>query len=80
MVRSRSAVQFRSTAPSKNILPFGRIFFDGGPSRIRTYEGIKPADLQSAAFDRFAIDPYISDILLQKLEIFKAKKKTLKLA
>lgn len=28
-----------------------------GPSRIRTYEGARPADLQSAPVDRFGIDP-----------------------
>ncbi len=31
---------------------------NGGPGRIRTYEGIEPADLQSAPFDRFGTDPF----------------------
>ncbi len=30
---------------------------DGGEGRIRTSEGLRPADLQSAAFDRFATSP-----------------------
>src|SRR5690606_21163989 len=29
----------------------------GGQSRIRTYEGVKPADLQSAPFGHFGIYP-----------------------
>ena len=29
----------------------------GGEGRIRTSEGLRPADLQSAAFDRFATSP-----------------------
>ena len=28
-----------------------------GPRRIRTFEGARPADLQSAPVDRFGIDP-----------------------
>lgn len=34
----------------------------GGPSRIRTYEGTRPADLQSAPVDRFGIDPFYKSI------------------
>ncbi len=33
--------------------------FDGGPGRVRTYEGARPADLQSAPFDRFGTDPFL---------------------
>ncbi len=33
-------------------------FFSGGQDRIRTYEGARPADLQSAAFDHFATCPW----------------------
>ena len=29
-----------------------------GPGRIRTYEGTRPADLQSAPVDRFGTDPF----------------------
>ncbi len=32
---------------------------DGGEGRIRTSEGLRPADLQSAAFDRFATSPSV---------------------
>ena len=34
-----------------------RAKLDGGPGRVRTYEGARPADLQSAPFDRFGTDP-----------------------
>ena len=30
---------------------------DGGEGRTRTFEGARPTDLQSAAFDRFATSP-----------------------
>lgn len=33
------------------------LYFGAG-SRIRTYEGIKPTDLQSVPFDRFGIPAY----------------------
>jgi hypothetical protein len=29
----------------------------GGPGRDRTFEGARPADLQSAPFDHFGTDP-----------------------
>ena len=32
---------------------------DGGEGRTRTFEGARPTDLQSAAFDRFATSPML---------------------
>ena len=36
----------------------GIMRYKGGPSWIRTNEGARPADLQSAPVDRFGIDPF----------------------
>jgi hypothetical protein len=48
--------------------------FSCGPGWIRTNEGIKPADLQSAPFDRFGTDP----VNLLLLYIFNYKSQTIK--
>lgn len=47
----------RSLRPRASLLLPFESRFSGGPGRIRTYEGARPADLQSAAFDHFATDP-----------------------
>ena len=43
--------------PSRSSLAEGERAKAGGEGRTRTFEGARPTDLQSAAFDRFATSP-----------------------
>ena len=48
----------------------------GGEGRTRTFEGARPTDLQSAAFDRFATSPMrcLDLALLRQLELMELAK------